>query len=259
MVNTFVIADTPEECAKMLDYKRLGKQRVEAKQIIDTLEHYDEKKGWKNHPALLMWKDNINALKYYYNCMVDEWIFRGYKNEMKKYDIKGDVVYPWWFHNKYVQLSHKCSLYRKNTKYYRNLTIDNEFLKVGYIWPSSLTESQIEILKVEEIKSLPETKSIKEILKMCSELGTGTPAHWRISLKQVIQWRKNKLINPKTNRKISKNGSIYKDYKEAENFHLRDPIIKLFKSVFSNKSSIGDIKSSLLGKLLKILNTHFSN
>ena len=41
--------------AKCLDYKRLGKQRVEAKQILNILLGETTKAGWTNHPAVLMW------------------------------------------------------------------------------------------------------------------------------------------------------------------------------------------------------------
>ena len=33
--------------AEMLDYRRLGKQRVEAKQILNALDPEYNKKGWK--------------------------------------------------------------------------------------------------------------------------------------------------------------------------------------------------------------------
>lgn len=44
------------ESAKCLDYRRLGKQRVEAKQILDVLN--GKTTAWQNHPC-------VKALKYY--------------------------------------------------------------------------------------------------------------------------------------------------------------------------------------------------
>ena len=49
--------------AKCLDYRRLGKQRVEAFQILNILEGKTTKAGWKHHPAVLMWEGYENALK----------------------------------------------------------------------------------------------------------------------------------------------------------------------------------------------------
>ena len=37
-----------------LDYRRLGKQRVEAMQLLNAMKR--EKGGWINHPATKMWR-----------------------------------------------------------------------------------------------------------------------------------------------------------------------------------------------------------
>lgn len=83
MVNTFVISGNVKECAKALDYRRLGKQRVEAMQIHNALTDVSHSKSWKNHPATLAWKGYENALIVYMNEMILEWINRGYNNTMK--------------------------------------------------------------------------------------------------------------------------------------------------------------------------------
>ena len=67
--------------ARCLDNKRLGKQRVEAWQILRTL--LGENEGWKNHPAVRMWYRKTTALKIYSDAIVREWINRGFKNNMK--------------------------------------------------------------------------------------------------------------------------------------------------------------------------------
>jgi hypothetical protein len=90
MVNTFVTSRCLKECARNLDNKRLGKQRVEAKQIIEALET-PGKSSWERHPATKMWKGHVNALKVYYNHIVREWIARGYVNNLPLYtDINED-------------------------------------------------------------------------------------------------------------------------------------------------------------------------
>lgn len=70
------------ESAKCLDYRRLGKQRVQAKQIYDILTGNTKSKAWSNHPATKMWSGYEDALALYYNEIVVEWIARGYKNNM---------------------------------------------------------------------------------------------------------------------------------------------------------------------------------
>lgn len=75
-----------------LDYRRLGKQRVEAFQIINIIEKIKEnpeqKIAWMNHPARFMWDKHLDALKCYYNLSVLIWLSRGYNNSMKLMDLK---------------------------------------------------------------------------------------------------------------------------------------------------------------------------
>jgi hypothetical protein len=48
-MQTFLPVANFKESAKILDYRRLGKQRVEARQILNALQ--GKSKGWANHPA----------------------------------------------------------------------------------------------------------------------------------------------------------------------------------------------------------------
>ena len=76
---------------KSLDYRRLGKQRIEAKQLLSIIEKLaanpQEKIAWKNHPACRMWTNHLDALKYYYNLSVLTWKARGYNNTMQLMDF----------------------------------------------------------------------------------------------------------------------------------------------------------------------------
>ena len=98
-----------------LDNKRLGKQRVEAFQIINILSGKQKTNAWKNHPAVLMWKDNLDALKCYYNYACELWQLKGFNNIKLKY-IPYDIYfdYPFWFGNKKLHSSHRSNLLRKN-------------------------------------------------------------------------------------------------------------------------------------------------
>jgi hypothetical protein len=133
---TFITSSNLVECAKALDYKRLGKQRVEAYQILNTLKGHSH--GWKNHPAVKMWEGHAGALGLYMNVMIDEWVARGYKNTMKKeLDISND--FPWWFYWKPIHESHKASLKRKAPQEYTHFQVDDVYMKHGYIWPTKLS------------------------------------------------------------------------------------------------------------------------
>ena len=71
MVNTFLPYADFEESAKALDYRRLGKQRVEALQILRA--NLGMTKGWVNHPAAKMWKGHEITLCKYGIAMCMEW------------------------------------------------------------------------------------------------------------------------------------------------------------------------------------------
>lgn len=223
MVNTFVTDNDPIQCAKNLDYRRLGKQRVEAFQLLNVLLKRTETKGWSSHPALLMWKGYENGLKYYLNCMIEEWINRGYNNTMEYevYDtVSNDgssenivILMPWWFNCYQLQLSHKCSLLRKDYDHYSEVfhitkeEKDKYFLK-GYVWPSKLEYKEKILLKQNKLP-----------FSSFEPLGAGTPAQYRISVEILEEWLLNKNINPLSKRKIIAKGAIYKDYEKAAKYH----------------------------------------
>src|SRR5512141_1971536 len=75
-VQTFLPYADFAESAKALDPKRLGKQRVETIQIVRALTR--ETYGWRNHPAVLMWRGYEEALGRYGLTMVDAWTGLGF-------------------------------------------------------------------------------------------------------------------------------------------------------------------------------------
>jgi hypothetical protein len=115
-----------------LDTKRLGKQRVEAWQIINAI--IDPGYGWQSHPATKMFRANLSALVQYYNTSIDVWTSRGYKNTMLKLPISGEVVFPSWFGNDAFHASHRSNLLRKNYEHYSQFGW-SEPTNLPYIWP----------------------------------------------------------------------------------------------------------------------------
>ena len=103
-MQTFLPYESFRKSAKVLDWRRLGKQRVEGMQIINAIEGKKRKdgkpyKGWLNHPATVMWRPYVNALKYYTDVIIEEWIRRGYNNNMELYGAyelveDGVLTYP---------------------------------------------------------------------------------------------------------------------------------------------------------------------
>ena len=81
-MQTFLPYKSFTKSAKCLDNKRLGKQRVEAMQILNVLLSKDKKAGWHNHPAVLQWKGYEGTLFDYLLSCADEWEYkRRFKNE----------------------------------------------------------------------------------------------------------------------------------------------------------------------------------
>jgi len=115
---------------KALDYRRLGKQRVEAYQIIRAIKNGG---GWQHHPAVKMWRGHINALKLYYNLSLDEWTGRGYRNNMQKMTIRGKIAYPQWFGRNCFHAAHRSNLLRKDPVYYGNFDW-KESPDLPYLW-----------------------------------------------------------------------------------------------------------------------------
>jgi len=117
-MQTFLPYKSFEESLKSLDWRRLGKQRVETHQILNVLLERTDTKGWRNHPITKMWVGYENALKEYFNLSVKEWINRGYNNNMELEVISGKVEYPHWLGNDTFHSSHRANLLRKDYEYY---------------------------------------------------------------------------------------------------------------------------------------------
>lgn len=119
--------------ARCLDYRRLGKQRVETIQILNTLYGYSN--AWQGHPAVKMWKGYEHCLARYYNYIVKEWMDRGYKNTMPfAFSAPICIKLPPWLGNEKFHASHRSNLLRKNYDYYSKYGW-NEPNDLPYVWP----------------------------------------------------------------------------------------------------------------------------
>ncbi|MGH3937463.1 MAG: MSMEG_6728 family protein [Pseudonocardiaceae bacterium] len=135
--------------AVVLDNRRLGKQRVEAMQILRALTR--ERYGWKHHPAVLMWADHEEALACYAMDICAEWVRRGYADtcaasicaDLAAADLPAprsqpELVtarqLPPWLGDERLHRSHRAALVRKDPEHYRNHFDDVED-DVPYFWP----------------------------------------------------------------------------------------------------------------------------
>lgn len=159
---TFIVDTDFAKSASYLDNKRLGKQRVEAQQILDILlgTTGSNSTAWQKHPIVLSWQGYENALKYYINCIIDEWESRGYQNNMSKHVVVEPVVLPWWAEWSFLHQSHRAMLCRKEPMHYVNLFVGDmaihpEFYKYGYIWPNRMLYQYVYYHKFLTVYHLP--------------------------------------------------------------------------------------------------------
>jgi len=134
-MQTFLPYSSFEKTAQVLDWRRLGKQRVEGMQIINAIENPNPQ-GWKNHPIVIMWTPYTECLKLYTNTIITEWISRGYNNNMEFYDIKPNmdmVDIPHWIGKEEFHSSHRANLLRKDYEYYSQFGwVENP--ESPYVW-----------------------------------------------------------------------------------------------------------------------------
>jgi hypothetical protein len=116
--------------ARCLDNKRLGKQRLEVKQILLALgvavgPHKPGKRGWKNHPAVRMWKGYEGSLIVYGACICLEWRRRGFLDNLGNEFVdlycavvESPTVKPPWIGQSEFHSSHRSNLLRKDSEFY---------------------------------------------------------------------------------------------------------------------------------------------
>lgn len=145
------------ESARVLDQKRLGKQRVETLQIVQALTGVRrdvvtdellefEPRGWRNHPAAVMWRGHVDWLVRYQFATCDVWAARGYRDTCRAKTLRifsyaiehGRVALatspPPWLGDPELHRSHRSNLLRKAPDHYRAYWPD-EVDDLAYVWP----------------------------------------------------------------------------------------------------------------------------
>jgi hypothetical protein len=135
--------------AHVLDRARLGKQRVEAIQVVRaiTIPTY----GWRNHPAAVMWRGYLEGLGAYSLAITAEWTSQGYADTCAA-TITADLaaagittvrsqdelaalgLLPPWLGDENFHRSHQSSLVRKLPEHYGPLFpgVPDD---LPYVWP----------------------------------------------------------------------------------------------------------------------------
>ena len=126
-MQTFLTNYDLEKNASVLDNKRLFKQLLEAKQMLDCL--VNNKKGWSSHPAVLQWKGCETGLYIYIQSIWKRCQKRKIAKDSKLMEqsttIIGNfenVTLPFWWGREDIISSHKSRLLCKG---FVDLLVDN--------------------------------------------------------------------------------------------------------------------------------------
>jgi Pyrimidine dimer DNA glycosylase len=148
-VQTFLPYADFEASARVLDAKRLGKQRVETIQVVRALTTPGY--GWASHPAVLMWKGFEEALGRYGFTCCEVWTELGFGDtcaatigvDLRAYgvlevrtqaELAEAGALPPWLGDEEVHRSHRSALVRKDPALYRPLFPDVPD-DLPYVWP----------------------------------------------------------------------------------------------------------------------------
>lgn len=150
-MQTFLPYASYTKSAKHLDNKRLGKQRVECKQLLLALGvpvglHVPGKGGWKNHPATRMWRGYEPALLVYAFSACAEWCNRGFNDNLGEEFILAfarltkntedwQAIRPPWADKEELYASHRSNLLRKDNDFYGQFGW-KEPDDLPYFWPT---------------------------------------------------------------------------------------------------------------------------
>jgi hypothetical protein len=141
-MQTFMPSGIFSRTARILDWRRLGKQRVEGYQILQAL--HDDENGWNSHPAVNMWRNFEGALAEYTLEIISEWKRRGYNDNMEGrlhqefgYLLDGprESASPPWIGDPRLHSSHRAALLHKDPEHYGKFGWSEE-PEMDYFWPT---------------------------------------------------------------------------------------------------------------------------
>ena len=152
-MQTFLPFANFNHSASCLDNKRLGKQRVECKQILLALgvpigQHEPGKSRWFNHPAVRMWRGYELCLVEYSQRICICWRDRSFKDNLLPEFIAAELFLrealemrqdemisaPDWLGDEKLHASHRSNLLRKDAVHYGRFKW-TEPDNLPYVWP----------------------------------------------------------------------------------------------------------------------------
>jgi hypothetical protein len=151
-VQTFLPYPDFQASAEALDDRRLGKQRVEALQVVRALTRPTY--GWKHHPAVVMWRGHEEALGSYALTVCREWCRRSFADTCASTilddlaaagvrtpprgqdELRRAGALPPWLGDDAFHRSHRSALLRKDPTWYAERFGDVPD-DLAYVWPGA--------------------------------------------------------------------------------------------------------------------------
>ena len=151
-MQTFLPYQGFTDSARILDTRRLGKQRVETIQVLRALTVAGY--GWRHHPAAAMWAGYEEALVRYglavcgvwcaignadtcATTLVDDLIRSvGQLSVRTEEELAAAHEMPPWLGDEAFHRSHQAALVRKDPEHYRRYFPDVPD-DLPYVWPAS--------------------------------------------------------------------------------------------------------------------------
>ncbi|MCO5169063.1 MAG: MSMEG_6728 family protein [Planctomycetes bacterium] len=144
-MQTFLPYASFERSARALDDRRLGKQRVEVLQVLNAL--HGLRQGWRNHPAVRMWRGHEEALVEYGQAVAREWRRRGHADtclgKIEAFSRPGRTrARPPWLGDRAFHRAHRSALVRKDPARYGPLFpgVPDD---LPYVWPAGPAVEQV--------------------------------------------------------------------------------------------------------------------
>lgn len=192
--------------AKLLDDKRLGSQRVEARFILRCVRNVDGKyRRFQNTGYVRMWIGHADALAVYYNIMNEEWLRRGFQEGISKAEghVAGlgqaDVPAPGWLGDDRLHSTHRAALLLKDPTHYGCLGW-TEPPEVQYLWPKRRADGAWELLPPAGGKSQPSARRRAEALEASRVHWLSRSARRIAAPRGAIAGRKKAQVLPQTSR-----------------------------------------------------------
>ena len=140
-MNTFLPYPDFKDSAWILDDRTLYAQRLEAKQIVMTLE--GKVKLWQDEPAVLMWQGHPQCLSLYGFVVCTELLRRGFRDSVRSFFAlrlpRNEFDPPWWLGWDELHRSHQSNLIKKMPERYGRIWPDVPD-DLPLVWPTSQEE-----------------------------------------------------------------------------------------------------------------------